>query len=57
MEKQVYAITINDGKREQVIYVKGSFTVQYVGKFKDLDETEKEMFTDNVAVFEPESVD
>lgn len=57
MNKQIYAITLSDGKREQVIYVKGSFTVQCIGKFEDLEDEEKEMFIDNVAVFEPESID
>jgi phage regulator Rha-like protein len=56
MKKQVYAITLSDSKHEQVIYVRGSFTVQYIGEFDNLEEEEKEMFVDNVAVFEPTSI-
>ena len=54
---KVFAITIRNGKYEQVIYVKSeNVVVKELCEFEELEQAEKEMFVGDVAVFEAESI-
>jgi hypothetical protein len=60
---KIFAITIQNGNYEQVIYVKSeTITVKELGKYDELEQAEKDMFgyygifNPDVAIFEAEAI-